>query len=50
MSNAPDFSLSAELAATSDWDDDDVVSGYADEPEEPDDLVEDVVPADGPDP
>ncbi|MDQ1102718.1 GTP-binding protein HflX [Nocardioides zeae] len=47
MSNAPDFSLSAELAATSDWDDDDFVSGYADEP---DDLVEDVVPADGPDP
>ncbi|WP_300404198.1 GTPase HflX [Nocardioides sp.] len=47
MTNAPDFSLAAELDETSDWDpehedaptagDDDFVSGYADEPDPEDD-------------
>ena len=43
MSNAPDFSLDAELEATDDWDaseaepEDDFVSGYADEPDPEDD-------------
>ncbi|HYH35325.1 MAG TPA: GTPase HflX, partial [Nocardioides sp.] len=34
MTNAPDFNLAAELEATADWDDDEVPSGYADEPGE----------------
>jgi GTP-binding protein HflX len=37
MSNAKDFSLDTELDATEEWDDDDFVSGYADEPD-PEDL------------
>ena len=41
MTNAHDFSLDAALDETADWDDDDVVSGYADEadPEAPEDLT-----------
>ena len=37
MTNAPDFSLDDELEATDAWDDDDVESGYADEPDPEDD-------------
>ena len=41
MTNAHDFSLDAALDETADWDDDDFVSGYADEadPEAPEDLT-----------
>jgi GTP-binding protein HflX len=39
MTNAPDFNLDDELAATDTWEDDDFVSGYADEPD-PEDKVD----------
>ena len=41
MTNAHDFSLDAALDETADWDDDDFVSGYADDedPEAPEDLT-----------
>ncbi len=37
MSNAKDFSLDTELDATEEWEDEDFISGYADEPD-PEDL------------
>src|SRR6188472_1016462 len=39
MTNAPDFNLDDELAATDTWEDEDFVSGYADEPD-PEDKVD----------
>ncbi|MET0525482.1 MAG: GTPase HflX [Nocardioides sp.] len=39
MTNAPDFNLDDELAATDTWEDEDFVSGYADQPD-PEDKVD----------
>lgn len=55
MTNAPDFSLDAELAATRTWDADadggsDWESGYADPGADTDESDVDLVSADGPDP
>jgi GTP-binding protein HflX len=45
MTNAENFSLDAELAATEQWEEEDFTSGYADEPD-PEDLTDDLTTGD----